>query len=147
MGFSVSGSHVIFFIAALIVAGAVSGVFVAITLDVSSSINERGERFQEQLDTDFKIINDPDNIPSDNSDYFFYIKNIGGCTIITSTSTFQVFVDGEIIGTSDYSFDDTSITPTSVTTLNIDKGQIGNGDHTMVLVGPQAIKDTFEFTI
>ena len=147
MGFSVSGSHVIFFIAALIVAGSVSGVFVAITLDISSSINERGERFQEQLDTDFKIINDPDNIPTGSGNYLFYIKNIGGCTLITSTDVFQVFVDGEYIATSHISFDNSSITPTETTVMNIDTGQISNGDHTMLLVGPQAIKDKFDFTI
>ena len=78
MGFSLTGTHMIFFIAAIIVAGTVSGVFIAVTMNVSNSLSERGKRVQEQLDTDFEIINDPDNIPQSGSDYLFYLKNIGG---------------------------------------------------------------------
>ena len=75
MGFSLTGTHVIFFIAAVIVAGMVSGVFIAVTMDVSTSLSERGKRVQEQLDTDFEIINDPDNIPQSGSDYLiFYLQ-------------------------------------------------------------------------
>ena len=147
MGFSVSGSHVIFFIAALVVAGAVSGVFVAITLDVSSSISERGERFQEQLDTEFKIINDPQNIPDNTSYYQFYVKNIGGSTLITTDEIFQVFIDGELIATTKYGFTDTSIGVADITTLFIAASEISNGDHILFIVGPQAIRDEFEFTI
>jgi len=55
MGFSLTGTHVIFFIASVIIAGAVSGIFVAITYDVSNSLSSRGERVQDQLDIEFKI--------------------------------------------------------------------------------------------
>ena len=54
MGFSLTGAHVIFFIAAVIVASTVSGIFIAITMNISTSLSNRGERFQDQLDTDFK---------------------------------------------------------------------------------------------
>jgi flagellar protein FlaG len=63
MGFSLTGAHVIFFIAAVIVAGMVSGVFIAITMNVTTSLQNRGDRVKEQLDTDFSIINDPNIIP------------------------------------------------------------------------------------
>ena len=76
MGFSLTGTHVIFFISSVIIAGAVSGVFIAVTTNVSTSLSDKGERVQEQLDTDFAIINDPDNIPTSGSDYLFYLKNI-----------------------------------------------------------------------
>ena len=141
MGFSLSGSHVIFFIASVIIAGTISGIFIAITMDIGSDMTERGNRIQEQLDTDFKIINDPDNIPTSGSDYVFYLKNIGGCTLSTSTDIFQVFVDGELITSGNYAFGDTSIGVADVTELTIDTGQIDAGDHTLRVVGPCAIAD------
>ena len=88
MGFSLTGTQIIFFIAAVIIASAVSGVFIVVVNDVTNSFSDRGNRVQEQLDTEFKIINDPDNIPSEGSNYLFYMKNIGGAKFITSNDTF-----------------------------------------------------------
>jgi len=147
MGFGVTGTHVIFFIAAIIVAGAVSGVFMAITMDISTSLSNRGDRLQEQIDTDFKVINDPDNIPTSGSDYVFYLKNIGGKELITTNVTFQLFVDGEIIAVANYNFSDDSIQPSAYSSLYIAQSTISAGDHTLRVVGPQAIEDEFDFTI
>lgn len=147
MGFSLTGTHVIFFIASVIIASAVSGVLVAVITDVSNSLSDRGERVQEQLDTEFKIINDPDYIPTSGSDYLFYIKNIGGNEIATSNETFQLFVDGDLVAIANYNFSDSSIQPDKVTTIYVDNSEISAGDQTLRVVGPQAIEDEFTFTI
>ena len=147
MGFSLTGAHVIFFIAAVIVAGMISGVFVAVTMDVSTSLSERGNRVQEQLDTDFEIINDPDNIPLSGSDYLFYLKNIGGKKLITTNETFQIFIDGNIIATANYNFSVTSIQPGEVSTIYVVNSEISAGDRKLRVVGPLAIDDEFTFTI
>jgi len=147
MGFSLTGTHVIFFIASVIIAGAVSGVFFAVTTDVSNSFLDRGERVQEQLDTEFKIINDPDNIPTSGSDYLFYLKNIGGKELATTNETFHLFVDGDIVATANYNFSDNSIQPDEVTTIYVNNSEISTGDQTLRVVGPQAIEDEFAFTI
>ena len=47
MGFSLTGTHVVFFIASVLIAGAVSGVFIAVITDVSNSFSYRGERVEE----------------------------------------------------------------------------------------------------
>ena len=111
MGFSLTGTHIVFFIASVIIAGAVSGVFIAVINDVSNSLSDRGDRVQEQLDTEFKIINDPDNIPTEGSNYLFYLKNIGGKELATSNETFHLFVDGDLVAVANYNFSDTSIQP------------------------------------
>lgn len=147
MGFSLSGTHVIFFIASVIIAGAVSGVIVSVITDVSNSFSERGERVQDQLDTEFKIINDPDNIPTSGSDYLFYLKNIGCTALSTSNVTFNLFVDGDLVAIANYNFSDISIQPDEVVTIYVDNSEISAGDHTLRLVGPQAIDDDFTFTI
>ncbi len=147
MGFSLTGAHVIFFVAAVIVAGAVSGVFIAITMDVSSSLSERGDRLQEQLDTDFEIINDPNNIPSSGGYYIFYLKNIGKRRLETSNETFQLFVDGEIIPIENYSFEDSSLPASNVTEIYVATSEISSGDRILRVVGPIAIEDEFAFKI
>jgi flagellar protein FlaG len=147
MGFSLTGTHVIFFIASVIIAGAVSGVFFAVTTNVSNSFLDRGERVQEQLDTEFKIINDPDYIPTSGSDYLFYLKNIGGKEIATTNDTFHLFIDGDLVTKANYNFSDRSIQADDVTTIYIDNSEISTGDQTLRVVGPQAIEDEFTFTI
>jgi archaellum component FlaG (FlaF/FlaG flagellin family) len=147
MGFSLTGTHVVFFITAVIVAGAVSGVLMAVSVNVTTSLSERGDRVREQLDTEFVIINDNENIPSDSGFYQFYLKNIGGATLITTEDIFQVFIDGDIVETSYYNFSTTSIKIGEVATLNIATSMISSGDHTLRIVGPLAIDEEFIFTI
>jgi archaeal flagellar protein FlaG len=144
MGFSLTGTHVIFFIASVIVAGMVSGVFIAVTMDVTTSLSNRGGRVMEQLNTDFSIINDPRIIPMSGPYYIFYLKNIGGALLITTNQTFQVFVNGELIGTSQYYFEDSSIAVEAVTTLYVNT-TLATGDHSLRLVGPQAVNKDFTF--
>jgi len=144
MGFSLTGTHVIFFVASIIVAGMVSGVFIAVTMNVTTSLSNRGDRVTEQLDTDFDIINDPNIIPVIGAYYIFYLKNIGGVRLTTSNQTFQVFIDGELIGTDNYYFENTSIPIESVTSLYVNT-TLAPGDHTLRVVGPQAVNREFTF--
>ncbi|MBN2600178.1 MAG: flagellar protein G [Candidatus Thermoplasmatota archaeon] len=144
MGFSLTGTHVIFFVAAVIVAGMVSGVFIAITMNLTTSLSHRGERIIQQLDTDFAIINDPNIIPMTGAYYLFYLKNIGGARLTTTNQTFQVFIDGELIGISQYYFEQTSIPAEEVTNLYVNR-TLSSGDHLLRLVGPQAVDRDFAF--
>jgi len=146
MGFSLTGTHVIFFIASIIVAGAVSGVFIAVTMNVSNSFSERGDRVQEQLDTDFEIINDPNEIPTSNGYYVFYLMNTGGKRLLTTNETFHIFLDGEIAAVANYHFNDTYIQPSEVTEMHV-IAALSGGSHILRVVGPQAIDDEFNFMI
>ena len=147
MGFSLTGTHIIFFIAAVTAAALVSGILVSVTMDISTSLSEKGGRVQEQLDTDFEIINDPDNIPDVGGYYRFYLKNIGGKKLVTTNETFQLFVDGDLIATTNYNFTDESIQPSEVTEIFVVNSTISSGGHTLRIVGPLAIDDEFTFTI
>ncbi len=147
MGFSLTGTHIIYFIAAVIVAGTVSGVFVAVIQDVTNSFSDRGGRVEDQLDIEFKIINDPDNIQSSGNNYLFYIKNIGGKEISTSNQTFELFIDGEIIKITNYSFSTNILQIGETATLYININDIDAGNHKLRIVGSQAIDDEFTFKI
>lgn len=147
MGFSLTGTHVIFFIASVIIASAVSGVLITVTNNVNTSLSDRGGRVQELLNTEFKIINDPDNIPNSSGYYRFYLKNIGGAELTTSNSTFNLFVDGEIIVTADFNFSDTSIQVGEATTIYLKNNVMVAGNHILRVVGSQAVDDEFPFTV
>jgi archaeal flagellar protein FlaG len=147
MGFSLTGTHVIFFVASVIVAGAVSGVFIAVINNVTTSFSKRGENVQEKLEIDYKIINDPVNIPTNDNYYAFYIKNIGSRKIVTTNNTFHIQIDGELVTKANYSFSPDSILSDELTILYIDKGDISAGDHKLKVVGPQDIYDEFYFSI
>jgi flagellar protein FlaG len=147
MGFSLTGTHIVFFIASVIIASAVSGVFIAVIDGVMTSFSERGKIIEENLESNFIIINDPDNIPLTGSFYNFYVKNIGSRKLATTNETFNLFIDGEIVIAANYNFSDNSIQPDEVGTMNIDNAEISSGDHTLRLVGPQDIVDEFIFTI
>lgn len=147
MGFSLTGTHVIFFIASVIIASAVSGVLMTVTNNVNTSLSERGERVQTQLDTEFEIINDPNNIPNESGYYSFYFKNIGGTELSTSNTTYNLFIDGEIIETLDYNFTDSTIQIGEVTTIYLKNSVIAAGEHVLRVVGPQAVDDEFAFTV
>ena len=147
MGFSLTGAHAIFFVASVIVAGTVSSVFIGVTMNINTGLSERGNRIQEQLDTEFKIINDNDNIPNVSNYFRFYLKNIGSRQIITTNETFQLFVDGDIISIPNYNFTDDSVRPGDIVTIYVADSEISSGDHTLRVVGPLAIEDEFKFTI
>jgi len=147
MGFSLTGTQVIFFIVSVIIASAVSGVFVVVINDVSNSFSQRGQRLQEQLDIEFKIINDPDNISLSGDYYLFYLKNIGIRVITTTNQTFNLFIDGEIVLTDNYYFSENSTEPEKVCTLYLNSTELSSGYHILRIVGPQAIEDEFNFRI
>lgn len=147
MGFSLTGTHIIFFIAAVSIAGIVSGVFVAIITDITGSFSDRGERLTGEIDTDFKIINDPDSIPDSGGFYIFYLKNIGEGKITTDNETFQIFVDGDILSKNNYYLTPAYIYHSEVAEIRAVNTTISTGTHQLRVVGPYAVVDTFQFTI
>lgn len=124
-----------------------SGVFVVVISDVTSSFTDRGERLTGEIDTDFEIINDPDNIPDVGGYYRFYLKNIGNSKLVTDNETFQLFVDGGLISKSNYNMTPSYIYPSEVAEIYLVNATISSGTYQLRLVGPYAIADTLTFTI
>jgi archaellum component FlaG (FlaF/FlaG flagellin family) len=147
MGFSLTGATVIFFILSLIVAGVASGVFLAVSNNVNDGLSHRGDKVKEQIDTEFMIINDNENIPNSFGYYNFYLKNIGDNKLVTTNETFQLFIDGELISKSNYYFSIDHIQPAEVTTIYVASSIISSGDHTLRAVGPMVTDDELAFTI
>ncbi|WP_457752873.1 flagellar protein G [Thermococcus sp.] len=106
-------SELILFIVAVIVAGTVAGALAYVTNDISNNMKARGEALADQMQIDFAIINDPENIPTSGGGYLFYIKNIGRETFPFNNESVHVFIDGNIIPPSNLTFLDLNNNPIS----------------------------------
>jgi len=147
MGFDLSATAVIFFIASLIVAGSVSYVFLDASNKIDGSLSKKLDKMREQIDTEFMIINDHEDIPDENGYYLFYLKNIGNSNIVTTNETLQLLIDGQIISNTSYYSSVNYIQSGEVTTIYVDTEMISSGDHNLIVVGDMAIKKDFVFKI
>ncbi len=90
MGLSTSATHIIFFIASVVIAGGFIGVAVSVMLNISSGIQDRGDLISHQLSENFSIINDPERMS--NNPLYLYLKNTG--KIALSYQHLSVLIDG-----------------------------------------------------
>jgi len=147
MGFSLTGTRVLYFIATVVIAGMVSGIIHTVATDTSASLCNREGRIQNQLDLDFIIINDPYHIPISGNYRLFYLKNIGERRITITNDTFQLFLNGNLISISNYYFSDSTIESGKVATIYVKSSEIDYGDHNLRVIGPQALNEEFVFII
>jgi flagellar protein FlaG len=94
----VSASHLVIFIASIVVAAGVAGTLVTQVDRVSTSITEQNEDVEERIDTDIRIISDtgePDSIYDDSNDNLtLYVKNTGGTELTPEAGSIDVLVEG-----------------------------------------------------
>jgi len=108
MGFGASATEIVLFIGSLLVAVSVSGALGLTSLDIAAGIKEKGDIVKDKLNTDFEIVNDPDNIPISAGYYIFYIKNTGTSNFYFNPSTVSVIIDGQMISSSNLVFSSSS---------------------------------------
>jgi flagellar protein FlaG len=66
---SVSVSHLIIFIAAMVVAASVAGALTTTVNDISDAIDEQGPSVSDDIRSDITIINDPGSAVTNGSGY------------------------------------------------------------------------------
>ncbi len=88
-------THLIFFIAAIIIAVSVVAVLTSNVQSITASTAVSSQVMAEQLRTDITVISDPEIIPYDSSVYTFYVKNTGYTEL--STDFINIFIDGMLV--------------------------------------------------
>lgn len=111
---SVSVSHVIMFIASMMIAAAVAGVLVAGVDQVGNAIGDRSAATSDNIRTDVAIISDPgapEAIYEENDDgtLTVYVKNTGSLNLVADDSQMDVFVNGWFIGPENLTVTSTSV--------------------------------------
>ena len=95
---SVSITHLILFIASLLVAASVAGVLTDEVGRLSEAINDQGIDASESVRTDVEIISDSGSgniYDSNTNNVTLYVKNTGSTRLDSSANGLDVIVDGE----------------------------------------------------
>ena len=103
---SVSTSHLIIFVASLVVAAGVVGTLTTGVDRVSSAVQDGSLDVSQQVRTDVTIISDPgSNIVFDNGenvDVTVHVRNTGSQTIPARESAIDLFLNGQFQGEDDF---------------------------------------------
>ena len=143
MGFGDVATHLIFFIAAIVLASSAAAIMFTTVQKVTIEANEQGEVMKKVVGTDFDIINDPANVIYNSTlgAYIIYIKNTGSEEIYVTNTTLTVLLNGAVVN---FQSNTISIKPGETATLYIYSAKIG-GTAKLSVITDVGIKKTFEF--
>lgn len=145
MGFSVSSTHLVFFIMAVVAASVVAGAFIQSSFSIRDSIADTEATVSEGMRTNIVIINDPKIVPND--PLMIYVKNTGSTSL--NVSTLDVLVNGTYVSSANISnigSNDTVWRPMQVISIEIDLN-LPNGDHWVKVRAGSRAQDDFKFSI
>ena len=139
-------TQVIFFVAAIVVAGALSGVFIGLSGNMASAVENRANNFSDKLDTSIKVINDPAFMPYNDSILNVYVKNTGSISLLPTHLT--VMIDGKDENSSSWTIvgGSNEWAPSIVLEIHLNI-ILANGDHTAKVVISNGISDSMGFRI
>lgn len=145
MGFGEIASHVIFFIAVIVLASSISAMLFVTVQKMSMEVREQGEEFKKLIGTDFEVINDPVNVPYDSSKgaYVFYVKNTGSEELIFTNSTLTVLLNGSAV---QFTTSTQVLKPGETGVLYVYSPQL-TGDNRLMVISENGVKKSFEFTV
>ena len=98
---SVSVSHMILFIASMLIAASVAGVFTETVGQLSSAIDDQGLQVSEDVRTDVEIISDSSVDVYNGSHVRLHVKNTGSESLVPVTDEINLFVDGSFVPAGD----------------------------------------------
>jgi archaellum component FlaG (FlaF/FlaG flagellin family) len=144
-------SQLIFFIAAVVVASAVAGVFVTTTLNLSHSIRDQTYEREKEFNTRITVINDASAMPYNATagTLIIYVKNIGTTTPFENLT--RALVDGNLTTSGNLTFRllDGATEWSREVVLEITVGNITltAGDHQLKVIPEHGNGVTFKFKI
>ncbi len=152
MGAETSATHTIFFIAAIVIATSLVGVFTYSIDSISEGIESRRNILTKELASDITIINDPSNVPYSGGVLTIYVKNTGEEKLYTDFV--DVLVDGEYQTTVTIKLkndagawvDSETWDLKEVIRLQITVS-LSSGDHTVKVIPETDVSDRMDFKI
>lgn len=95
MGASVSASHVIFMVAAIIAATAVGAAMIGIAFNLAEDLSDNSDSLSERMGSDIKIVNDPAIVPYSGGNLSLYVLNTGDIPL--DNESWIVVIDGRLV--------------------------------------------------
>jgi flagellar protein FlaG len=151
---SVSVSHLILFIASIVVAASVAGVFTSTIDQISGAIDDQGLHVSDDIRTDVEIISDNGTGAcvydcDGNGNLTLLVKNVGSSRLPADADQVDVLIDSDYQPPGDVSLELVDSTDewgrTDVVRLEIDQS-IGSGDHRAKVI-VNGDEEVFEFHI
>ncbi len=140
MGMSTSATHIIFFIASVVLAASFVSVAALTIINISNGIEDRGDMIAKQLSEDFEIINDPTRMT--NNPVILYLKNTGKVPL--STEHITVLIDGLYVNNTNVSSNLWLPGDTITVTLYVN---LTAGEHVAKVILEDGLSKTFYFTV
>jgi flagellar protein FlaG len=149
---SVSVSHLILFIASMLIAASVAGVFTSSVDELAGAIDDRGVQVSENVRTSIEIISDggSDNIYDDGDETVtLLVKNVGTNELTVSDTQIDVLINGRFQAASDLSLDllgdGQTWSPNEVVRITANQS-LASGDHRAKVIVNDA-EAVFEFRV
>jgi flagellar protein FlaG len=135
---SVSTSHLILFIASLIIAASVAGTFMSGVERLSGALGDRSIDVSGDIETDVEIISDPASgavyNAEGNNNVTILVKNTGSTDLQATKDQIEVLLDGKYQSSVSMKVvDGPSWSVGNVARVNISTGGIPSGDHRVKL--------------
>lgn len=149
MGAETSSTHLIFFIAAMVIASGVVAVIYSNVNSFAGASRESASTLSNQLKTDITIINDPSRIPKTGDNYTFYVKNTGRSNLAPEHIT--LIINGGVIPADNVTVTvingDAVWRPVDVIQLIVTYPGMPAGDNNIRIISENGIDDTMDFNI
>lgn len=144
MGADTTSTHLVFFIAATVIATATAGIFAGIVTDISGKALMRGESLGSQIAAEIRIINDPAKVPN-TPNTIFYVKNIGSVRLDAHNMT--VLIDGTLADVTVALLNgEATFRPGAIAKATY-SSNLAAGDHVVQIVMENGVTDSMRFRI
>lgn len=150
---SVSASHLILFIASVLVAASVAGTITTTVGRLSDGVSQQGDALSQDVQTDIEIISDsgaPVYDRDGNGNLTLLVKNTGSRSLVPLASQMDVIVDGQLEQSVNVTVVDgaspNSWQPGDVIRVDISVPSLETGDH-RVQITANGDKEVFRFNI
>lgn len=153
---SVSISHMILFIASMLVAASVAGVFTSSVDQLSNAIDDQGLQISENVRTDIEIISDNGTGAcvyncDGNNNLTLLVKNTGTDDLLGQPGQIEVLLDGRYQVNSDvtvevFGSDGPTWRRGEVVRINVTAPGLSSGDHRAKVI-VNGDEEVFEFRL
>ncbi|MFB6122832.1 MAG: flagellar protein G [Haloferacaceae archaeon] len=131
---SVSVSHLVLFIASLVIAAGVAGTFTQSVSRISAGIEDQSLDVSEEVRTDIEIISDSGSSVYDGTNVTLYVKNTGTSQLVADPTSVDVILDGQYrTQVSLTVVDGSSWDSSNVVRLDIE-ASLPSGDHRVKII-------------
>ena len=149
---SVSVSHLIIFIASLVVAAGVAGTLTTGVERVSNAVEDGSLDVSQQVRTDIDVVSDPASPELDaNDNVTVHVRNTGSQGIFIQPDSIDMVLNGDFVPNSEFTVTDangdrTTARPGDVMAIEInnDNGYVNSGDNRLYIT-VNSDEEVYEF--